>query len=1036
MKQMHFLVRVAGVALAILPVSAQVINLNSAPSRVLGSLRVGNASAAPNLVEGRELNTPNGVALDTTASPPILYVADTGNNRVLAWRDATSARNGVQADLVIGQRDFISTTAYGGGALNSSGFSLPSGLTVDRNGNLWVADSGSHRVIRFPRPFSQPSSDVPFPDIVVGQESSIGRTANNGQPSVNEKGFSFGAGNSFFRVGIAVDGTGNLWVADPGNHRVLRFAASSLTRNGPSADLVVGQTDFTSRVVLPAAAANRTRKDAMNTPSAVALDPQGRVFVSDLLGRVLVYVQPLANGSGASRIMGVNTTTGAPPVNQISIGVTVNNTLGSAEGIFFVGNSPMIVDTVAHRILRFPPIADWPNESTQFSPSAQQVIGQPDFTSGRLEGGQTEVNGNGFTTPVGATANATGEEIYVADVGNHRVVRLAGAPNYRTPLQVWGQIAFNLDSPNLVEGREFFFHSAFGTISGVSASLSNGAALAFDNNRLYVADALNNRVLGFRDSRAFKNGDRADIVIGQPDLFRSVINFPTNDVNAPTDMGLFQPSGLAVDTNGDLWVADTGNGRVLRFPKPFENPPNAGSGPRANLVIGQISFTSKNTDPSVRTMARPFGLAFIPEDGSLAVGDSIHNRILVFRKQGGDFVTGQSAAVVIGQPDFSSTATALDNQARLISPRGMAADTDNRLYVADTAKNRVVIYDRITALAQNDPAPALTLSGISSPHGIFVSQSTGEIWVADTIGNRALHYPRFSQLVLNPVPDAAVAGRTPLGVALDRFGNLYLGEAANRIAIYYPALTLFSSANDLPTTLRGIAPNTWTQLKPVGGTRFSEATQVFSELPNPLPMPRDLLDTQVLLNDAPAALHFVSPGQINFYVPNTAPTSGTMEVLVIRPSTGQILATGNMAMAPTATGLFTNAGNGNGQLAALNQDNTRNSAENPAQRGSVIQLFGSGFGFVPNAPPDGTAAEGLINIEKPEIVVIGSAQVPAANVEYSGFAPTLVGLWQINVRIPDNTVPGAVPCNIVLRSVNNQEPRAPFNQRTIIHVRQ
>jgi len=67
--------------------------LNNLPSRVLGHPnpeQISNVvSFTPNLVEGRELYQPEGIALDASVTPPIVYVSDTGNNRVLAWKNAT-----------------------------------------------------------------------------------------------------------------------------------------------------------------------------------------------------------------------------------------------------------------------------------------------------------------------------------------------------------------------------------------------------------------------------------------------------------------------------------------------------------------------------------------------------------------------------------------------------------------------------------------------------------------------------------------------------------------------------------------------------------------------------------------------------------------------------------------------------------------------------------------------------------------------------------------------------------------------------------
>src|SRR5436309_2269452 len=91
------------------------VTLNPNPSRVIGQVNLNINSLAPNLVDGRKLNSPGAVVVDTTSSPPILYVTDSGNNRILAWRDAAHLANAAPADRVIGQSDFSSTFPQGPG---------------------------------------------------------------------------------------------------------------------------------------------------------------------------------------------------------------------------------------------------------------------------------------------------------------------------------------------------------------------------------------------------------------------------------------------------------------------------------------------------------------------------------------------------------------------------------------------------------------------------------------------------------------------------------------------------------------------------------------------------------------------------------------------------------------------------------------------------------------------------------------------------------------------------------------------------------
>src|SRR5438128_1370430 len=105
---MNSLTRFVAVAVVCAPVWAQVSpDINALPSREFGHslLTFGTQSVAPNLVEGRELNSPSAIAFDTTVTPAILYVADSSNHRILGFRNPSSFTTGQKADKVIGQRE-------------------------------------------------------------------------------------------------------------------------------------------------------------------------------------------------------------------------------------------------------------------------------------------------------------------------------------------------------------------------------------------------------------------------------------------------------------------------------------------------------------------------------------------------------------------------------------------------------------------------------------------------------------------------------------------------------------------------------------------------------------------------------------------------------------------------------------------------------------------------------------------------------------------------------------------------------------------
>jgi uncharacterized protein (TIGR03437 family) len=243
-----------------------------------------------------------------------------------------------------------------------------------------------------------------------------------------------------------------------------------------------------------------------------------------------------------------------------------------------------------------------------------------------------------------------------------------------------------------------------------------------------------------------------------------------------------------------------------------------------------------------------------------------------------------------------------------------------------------------------------------------------------------------------------------------------VAESFNRVALYFPAARTYNAANG--NDMRPISPGQHTTL-----SRTSEAYAFSTDTASAgLPAPRELADVQVILNDRPLPLTYVSPSQINFIAPMDGPSGGTGELIVTKPSTGQVVAVGNVAFSPASPALFTITGGGTGQLAALNEDGSLNSASNAVQRGRIIVLFGTGQGVVPGAPPDGEAApiSPLVQTDLPPQVVIGTRE---AEVLFSGFTPGLPNLWQINARVPETTAPGATPVIVVVRSIpSNQGP--------------
>ena len=1002
-------------AVAIAPTLGQE-QFNALPSRILGQAvfqQSSQTAVAPNLVEGREVAAAQSAAVDMSTGSPILYVADSFNNRVLAWKNANAVSNGSFADLVIGQKDRYSTAAQPAGGANSIGMVAPTSVAVDAKGNLYVLDGGNNRILRFPAPFSQPGPTI-TPDLVLGQVNFSSGSVNQSLGAPTAATLAVYTGSGPYQTGMAVDGSGNLWVTDSGNNRVLRFPAASLgsgAANDPSADLVLGQTGFTTSS-LPSGA-NASMKNFLAAPNFVAFDAEGDLFVTDGADRMLVFPPPFYTGQSAARIAGVVIPTQTNPNPPKVSAQTLGQPNQPPQGIFFINDAPFVVDEGNNRIVGYPPYSKWPAETQQFGPAASVLLGQPDFTSSKQNSGNPEPSAQTFSSPVGATATAN--DVFICDAGNNRVLDFpvsGGAINSAS--RVFGQVDFPYNAINLIEGREFYLYAAAQNINGANYYLPGGM-VAVDTSsspaHLYVADPGNNRILGFKDYRQVQPGQKADLVIGQPDFYRDLVNYPTNDPNQPSATSLYLPHGIAVDSNGDLWVADSGNGRVLRFPKPFSQA--SGALQQANLVLGQYSFSQAVKAPTAETMYSPYGLAFTLE-GDLAVSDQVDNRVLFFLKPAGGFTIGQTASNVIGQPDFNSTT--VNNPASgtggLNGPHGIGIDTGDQLYVADTGNNRIAVYRNIRTTG-NNPTVSLPISA-NQPNGVTINPSTGEIWVLSTAANQVVRMPNFSQILLGfntPIQTLSLA--VPLGIALDPNGNPLFADGTNSVAFYYPLLANVNAAN----YFHRYTPGMISTLFATTGSTFGGATAGATLVNNALPT--SLGDVEVIVNGKLSPLFYVSPTQINYQIPYET-AQGQQDFEVVQVSTNQVLADGTFFVEQSSPGLFTASQSGQGQIAAINaDDNTPNSAADPVKAGHYISIFGTGLGSIPGAPADGVPAPGAVPAAvTTQVYAGGTSTIPQTDVEYSGLAPGFVGLWQINFKVPANAAPGTLPV-IVIYNGNN-----------------
>ena len=327
--------------------------------------------------------------------------------------------------LVLGQRGPEYSIPLGIGAKGLNG---PMGLAVDAaTGNLYVADVGNNRVVRFPAPFDNPGRIEP--DAVYGQPNFTTRTAGSpvSNTSMNQP------------RGVAFDSAGNLWVADTGNHRVLRFSAGSL--NNPTlpvaADTVLGQKDFNSGT---ANAAGNVSASGFDTPVGLAFDSQNNLYVADFRNaRVLRFPTPAAGANTAANLVwGQSSLTARVIAQQASA-----SSMAGPEGITVDNNGSLYVaDLGGNRVLVFA-------SGGTSGAAARSVIGQPDFTTTAANSGATPFSSatrsparpTSRSTPPGTCSSRMGETIACWCFGN----------GSKSANRVWGQVDFSSNGANQVK---------------------------------------------------------------------------------------------------------------------------------------------------------------------------------------------------------------------------------------------------------------------------------------------------------------------------------------------------------------------------------------------------------------------------------------------------------------------------------------------------------------------------------------------------------------------------------------------------------
>ncbi|GEM_PF-2479389 len=228
------------------------------------------SNVAPNPPGPGSMNAPRGLAYNLALSPTTLYVADSGNHRILLYWNVLALSTGSLPSGVLGQNGYTTNSS------GTSEFKLnnPTGLDFDQNQQrLYVADTGNHRALLY----------ITQAMIVFGQNDFTSNLPNKGQPSTNQAGLTSPTDVKYDPV------RDQLWVVDSGNHRILAFTTKpGESFSGVNARLLLGQTDYTQFSQSPISGRS------LNTPKTLAFDGLNTKFYTADSGnhRVLHYVLP------------------------------------------------------------------------------------------------------------------------------------------------------------------------------------------------------------------------------------------------------------------------------------------------------------------------------------------------------------------------------------------------------------------------------------------------------------------------------------------------------------------------------------------------------------------------------------------------------------------------------------------------------------------------------------------------------------------------------------------------------------------------
>ncbi len=838
----------------------------------------------------------------------------------------------------------------GGLAVNAQ-LNAPQGIAFDPNGNIYIADSGNNRIRQ-------------VIGGIITTFAGNGTISPGGGPSAYGDGGPATSANLHLPMGVAVDTNFNVYIADTGDNTIREVTTDGniATIAGDSFPSYQGDGGLAITAEL-------------HGPEDVAVDSSGNVYIADTQN---AYIRKVTTDGNINYIAGdgsIGYTGDGGYATSAGLIAPFGLVVDSSGNVYFAENGDSRIRRIDAKSLDISTVAG-------------------NGTAGFTGDGSTAVNAE-LNSPTGVAVDSAGN-LYIADSLNCRIRKMASGGNIST-----------------FAGNGTLSYSGDGG-AAIQAQLNNPQGVAADSSgNLYVADTLNNVV-----RKVSPNG--------------TISNFAGNggagssgDGSAATSAQLHGPQGLAVDAAGNLFIADTLNAKVRKV--------SAASGV-INIVAGS-GTPGYGGDGSAAASAQlnlPIGVA-VDSSGNVYIADFGNSRVRKVSASGA--IIGTVAGN--GSTGYSGDGGPAAN-AQLNGPQGVAVDAAGNLYIADTENNairEVTPAGLIATVAGNSLAGysgdggQATSAQIGSPVGVAVD-AAGDIFTLDASNRVRQVYPNGLIATIAGNGSRGYSGdgglatqaqlNSPSAIALGSNGNLYVADEANnavRLLQYAGNGLSIGAVTNAASSVGGpVAPG---EVVVLYGSGLGPAQLTQYQLdPTSGLVGTSLAGTSVIFGGTPAPVLYTSATQIGAVVPYGI-TGANVQVFV--QYQGQTSAPVTVPVAAVAPALFTADSSGKGQAAASNQDGTVNGPAHPAKVGSYISLWLTGAGQMNPAGVDGQP--GAAPLPQPAAAVavtIGGQSVGPP--QYVGQAPNVVaGVMQINAQIPSGIQAGnAVPVVVQVGGVSTQ----------------